>query len=45
MTKKKPKKAGKPAHLVPVAVVGKYEAVMGGVVELLESARHSAARV
>ena len=44
MTKNKLKKTGKPTDLVPAAVVGQYEAVLGGMVKLLESARHSAAR-
>jgi predicted nuclease of restriction endonuclease-like (RecB) superfamily len=44
VTKKRTKKPGKPTDFVPAAVARKYEAVLDGVVELLESARHSAAR-
>jgi hypothetical protein len=44
VSKNKPKNPRKPTDLVPAAVVGQYEAVLGGVVKLLESARHSAAR-
>jgi predicted nuclease of restriction endonuclease-like (RecB) superfamily len=44
VSKKKPNKAGKSVDLGPTVSAMKYEAVLGGVVELLESARHSAAR-